>query len=322
MGVRTGAAAQAMIATETTYGTYEVPTRSYEFVSETMKLRVERIDSKGLRGGRRIIGKFAAGKRSAAGDVDFEFSAAGMGLLLQHCLGSDVITGASPVYTHTCTAADLPTSFTLQIGKPDISGTVDPFTYLGCRVTAWEMSLKAGEFLMIKPTIVAQDETTSQTLAAFTDPAVELLSYVGATLTAGGTQVDISDFTFKGDNKLDATRFRLRGAATPKEPFENAFRQYTGTATADFESLTQYNHYVAADELTLAASFQGAPIPGGAGQNFGVTITANVRYNPDMTPVVPGPTLLTQPMGFEVISSGASDAAALTVVITNSDAAA
>lgn len=322
MAVRTGAAAQAMIATETTYGAYQAPTRSYEFVSETMKLKVERIDSKGLRGGRRLIGKWAAGKRSAAGDVDFEFSATGFGLLMEHCLGSDIITGTAPTFTHTCTVADLPVGFTMQIGKPDVDGVVDPFTYLGCRVTSWEMALKAGEFLTIKPSIVAQDETNSQALASFVDPSVELISYVGATLTAGGAQVAVSDFTFKGDNKLDATRFRLRGAATPITPYENAFRQYTGTATADFESLVQYNHYLQAEELTLVATFEGAPIPGGGGQNFGVVITANVRYNPDMTPTVPGPTLLTQPIPFEVISSGASDAAALTVVITNSDATA
>jgi hypothetical protein len=312
-----------MVATEGTYGTYAAPTRSYEMVNETMKLKVERIDSKGLRAGRRMSGKWAPGKRSATGDVGLEFSALGMGLLMQHCLGADNITGpVSTVYTHTCTVADLPVGFTMQIGKPDITGTVQPFTYTGCRVTAWELSMKAGELLMIKPTIVAQNEITTQGLVSFTDPAVQLLTFAGATLTAGGTTVAVSDFTFKGDNHLDAARFRLVGAATPKQPLENAFRDYTGTATADFESLVQYNHYVAADELSLVATFVGAVIPGGGGANYQVVITSNVRYDPDMTPVVPGPSLLTQPIGFSVIGSGATDLAALSVVITNLDAAA
>lgn len=313
-----------MIATEGTYGTYAAPTRSYEMVSESMKLKVERIDSKGLRAGRRMSGKWAPGKRSATGDVDLEFSPTGMGLLLQHCLGADNITGptSTVVYTHTCTVADLPVGFTMQIGKPDITGTVQPFTYTGCRVTAWEMSLKAGELLHIKPTIVAQNEITTTGLVSFTDPAVQLVTFAGATMTAGGVTVAVSDFTFKGDNHLDAGRFRIVGAATPRQPLENAFRDYTGTATADFESLVQYNHYVAADEIALVATFQGALIPSGGGAFYQIVITANVRYDPEMTPVVPGPSLLTQPIGFSVIGSGSTDLAALSAVILNTDVAA
>lgn len=310
-----------MIGTETvTYGAAVTPTRSYEMVQETMKLSIDRIDSKGLRAGRRMVGKWVPGKRFASGDVEFEVSGVGFGLLLQHALGANAVTGASPTYTQTCTVSDLPLSFTMQIGRPDITGTVNPFTYTGCRINTWELSLKAGELLMFKPSIIAADETTGTALATFTDPTIQLLSYVGGVVTCGGVEVDLLDFSFKGDNKLDTSRFRLRNNYAIKQPIENSWREFTGQLTADFEGLTQYNHFVNGDELSMVATFAGAAIPGGAGSKYQVVVTANVRYDGETTHV-PGPSVLQQPIPVKVVDDTATDAAALSVVYTTTDAA-
>lgn len=317
-----GLAAQFMYATEAgAYGVYTPPTRSVEMVSESLKLSIDRIESKGLRAGRRLVGKWLPGKRSIGGDVDCEVSGTGFGLMFQHMLGSNVVTGAGPVYTQTCTPAQLPQGFTAQVGRPDLGGVIDPFTYLGCRINTWELSVKNGELLMLKIAVVGQDETTAQALGVFADPAVILMSYAGGSISLGGVSTNLVDFTLKGDNKLDAARFRLRGAATPLQPLENSWREYTGTVTADFEALTQYNHYVNGDEFTMVATFNGPPIPAGGGLFYSVTITANVRYDGD-TPSVAGPALLTQPLPFAVSGSGATDAAALSLVYTTTDAAA
>jgi hypothetical protein len=323
--IHSGLASQLIIAEEVTYGTFVTPTRSLELVSESMKTNIERIESKGLRAGRRVVGKWLPGKTSSVGDIDLEVNGIGFGMLFKHCFGTDTITGPTDTvkYTHTMSPTDLPVGLSMQIGKPSIDGTVQPFSYAGCRVNTWELSLKAGELLMLKASIVAQSEVSNSgsiPLAVYSDPAIHLLSFVGATVTCGGVEVDLTDFTFKGDNKLDATRFKLRGAATIKQPLENSWRDYTGTLAADFESMVQYNHFIAGDELSVVATFVGALIPGGTTSTYGVTLTANVRYDGD-TPVVNGPGLLGLTIPVKVSASGSTDAAAISLVYSTSDAA-
>ncbi len=318
--VRSGLGGQLMYADESTYGTFVAPTKSLEMVSETLKLTIERIDSKGLRAGRRLVGKWQPGKRSAGGDVDLEVAGTGFGGLLKHCLGGIATTGAGPAYTHTATVDALPVGFTAQVGRPDVTdGTVHPFTYLGCRVNTWDLSVKAGELLMLKPAVVAMDETLAQSLGTFSDPAGPLLSYVGGAITVGGTEVDLLDFAFKGDNKLDGARFRLRGDARIKQPLENSWREISGVLTADFEGLTQYNHFVNADEVSLVATFDGPLIVGGGGAFYSVVITANIRVD-GQTPNVAGPAILTQPLQVKVVGSGATDALAFSAAYTTTDA--
>lgn len=313
-----------MIAPEVTYGTYVAPTRSLELVSESMKTSIERIESKGLRAGRRVVGKWYPGKTTSAGDLDFEVNGIGYGMVFQHCLGTDTITGPTDtvLYTHTMSPTDLPPSFTMQIGKPSVDGTVNPFNYTGCRVNTWELGMKAGELLSLKLGVVGQAEsyTAQHALVAYTDPAIHLMSFVGAAVTCGGTGVDLTDFTFKGDNKLAVDRFRLRNAATIKQPLENSWREYTGTLTADFESMVQYNHFVNGDELSVVATFVGSLIAGGTTSTYGVTLTANCRYDGE-TPTVSGPNLTGLTLPVKVSASGATDAGAISLVYLTSDSA-
>jgi hypothetical protein len=320
-GPGTGLQAQCAIVTEAAFGTYLAPTRMMEFVSESMKLSIKRIVSKGLRAGRRLEGVWLPGETSAAGDVTHEFSAVGMGLLLQHCIGgTPAKTGSAPTFTYTFTPGDLPVSATMQLGKPTISGVVEPFSYTGCRVNTWELALKAGELLTLKPSWVAANETTAQPLVTWTDPGPQLLSFVGGSVSVGGTSVNVADFSIKGDNKLDATRFRVGAGANPKQQLENSWREITGTFTADFESLTQYALYQNASEMALTLLFNGAAIPSGGGSLYNLAITTEIRYEGD-TPTVAGPAALTQPLTFAVVGDGASDAAAFSAVLTTSDTA-
>jgi hypothetical protein len=126
------------------------------------------------------------------------------------------------------------------------------------------------------------------------------------------------DFTLKGNNGLATDRFRIRNAATIKQPLENNFRDYTGQVTADFESLTQYNHYVNADEVALSMTFAGAAIAGGGGAKYQLVVTGNMRFDGD-TPTVGGPSLLQQPLAFKCIASGGTDGSAVTFAYTTTD---
>src|ERR1019366_847536 len=184
MGVGSGEAAQLMVSEESVFGTYVPVTRSYEFVNETIKRKVERLESKGLRAGRRVLlsNRWVSGKDSSGGDILMELNSVGMGLWLKHMFGGMATTGSTPAYTHTAKPGDLPTSLSVQVGRPSIDGTVNAFSYTGCRIPSWELSLKAGEIVQAKLAIAAQAESVAQTLGTFDDTAVGVpLTFVGGT---------------------------------------------------------------------------------------------------------------------------------------------
>jgi hypothetical protein len=388
-----GLAAQLGIAEEIAYGTYVAPARYLDLVKEKVALTVKRIESQGLRAGRRVLltQQWAPGERSAKGTIDTELANVNQGVLWKYMFGSisaslgrvtsadgtgtislPGLTSASAAFTQAdvgrpitgtgiaalttilsvtnattvvlsanltstittsvltigavganqflAVPADLTgLSTTIQIGRPDITAVVRPFSYLGCKFTSWTLACKAGEIAKLSLDVVAQDETTSQSLGVASYPALMVpLTFVGGTVTVGGVVLPVKDFTLKGDNKLDDARFFLRGAATPLEPLENAWREYTGSITVDFNSLTQYANYTSGAEMALVLTFLGGQI-GATGQFYSVNIVANIRYDGD-TPEVAGPQILSMMHPFKCTAPGASDTSAIQARIVTGDA--
>lgn len=168
MAVGSGLSASFGIAQETTPGTPVAVTRFFEFDSEGMALKKHTAQGAGLRGGglvkranRRILVA-----REAAGDVNFNPPTAGLGLVLQHMLGSFGVTPTSiggGLYRQVHNIGPLAgKTFTTQIVKPDTTGVLAPqaFTYPGCKVTDWEVSVAQHSEVKLKLTIDAFDEAT------------------------------------------------------------------------------------------------------------------------------------------------------------------
>ena len=92
------------IARETTYGTAVAPAARYEVTAESLKLDIERIDSKAL--GKRYLSTWAPGKRNVEGDIEMEIPSKDFGRWLRAATGAAPTTSAnSPVsgtYTHIC----------------------------------------------------------------------------------------------------------------------------------------------------------------------------------------------------------------------------
>jgi hypothetical protein len=308
---------QLVIVDEVTYGTYVAPTRAYEFTTENFKFEIERIESAGLRAGRRIQHRWAPGIQRVSGGFEMEFPATSSALFLNHVFGLGVIAGADP-YTHTYDGTNSldGTSFTMQVGKPDLAGTVQPFSYLGCKVTEAEFSANVNEYLMLKPTIYAGVEDTTETLVTATyatglDPFV----FTEGVLTIAASEICVRDFSFTVNNNLAVDRhFVCASGEIPKEPVENGLQEITGSFTADFEDLVQYNRYVNGTEAAMVLTFtQGTDT---------FVVTMNTRFD-GSTPNVSGPELLELPVEFRVVGTvDGSDAAAFTAVLTNGDAAA
>ena len=314
MAIGSGILASLGYAKEPTAGTREVPDHFVEHVSEAMVLDQKKIRSTGLAAGRRTLKAFTNGNSSVGGSVQMELVPEGIGELLELCMGGLVTAGAGP-YTHTLTPGDLATG-TFQFGRPSTDGTVNVFEYIGCMVTDWTLSCDAtgdGSMIEFSFNLTGKSEDTGQSLATVVYPTITARwSSVQASLTVAGTAYCVNSFTLSGDNGID-TDFKAC-AATAGQPDirESGLRAYTGSLTADFDGLAQYNRYLGTDQSALVIVIDDG--------TSDLTITTNVMYT-GSTPTVSGPEVLKQESPFECLSV-TSDAAAITMVLTNGDSAA
>lgn len=311
-----GIGGQIGLAAESVYGTFVAPTRWFEFNSESLHLERERIESAGIRAGRRVLHRWAAGVQRVTGDIEMELGAVGFGIIWSHILGSNVTTGAGP-YTHTATPGDLAgKSLSVQVGRPDISGTVRAFSYLGCKVASAQLACSVNEYAMLTLSLYGAHEDTAQALGTASYPAAYApFVFTSGSLTLAASAFDVKECSLSIDNGLAIDRHFIRATTPerPKEPLEADRRAITGELTADFIDLTAYNRFVNGTEAALVLLFNS----GAASQ---LQITMNVRFD-GTTPNIGGADLLEQPLPFKAVSA-TSDAAAITVVTTNSDSTA
>ncbi len=317
MAIRTGLNAQLGVALETTFGTYVAPARWFEFTAESITREQERMESKGIRAGTRVLrsDRWVLGKKTIGGDMGFEVVTSGLGVFLEHAMG-DVVTvnDLATAFTHTFTPGDLPVGFTAQVGIPDTTaaGTVHPFSWTGCQIEAFKIRGAVDEIGEFGITIVAQEETTAQTLGAPTYPTNEPLGFVEASLEIAASPVDVRAVEFNGANNLVTGRHKL-GTPLAEEALEGSdLREYTGTIDAHFETLAAYNRFVNGTEAALDFKFEGAVIE--TGHPFTLQVLANVRFDGE-TPQVSGMDEVVQNLPYKVV-----DESALSIVYKTTDA--
>jgi hypothetical protein len=312
MTAHSGIDASLGIVDEVTYGTYVAPTRWLPFLTESLGLQQERNESAGLRSGQKYdrTDQWQTGKRRASGAISMELGNKGFGLLFKHCLGTIATTTDGAGKKHTATPGDLfGKSFTVQVGTPEATaGTVDPFSYMGCKVADWGISQALDGFPMLNLTVDAQDESTSQSLAAVSSPAeTELLHWSGCVVNVGGSAFDALSFDFTQNNGLNVDRHHLRGARLKKEPVEAGKRQATGTITAEYEGLTAYNRFVNGTTATIVATWTAVSTYDTA-KPFKLVLTLqNCRFD-GTSPDVQGPGVVQQSLPFKVLDDGTNPA--------------
>ena len=314
MATASGIDAQVGISAESAFGTYTTPTRFFEFTEESMKFEKERIESKGIRVGRRVLHRWAAGVQRVTGDITQEFAPQGAALLLSHIFGTKNTTGTGP-YTHTFTPGPLDNkSLTVQIGRPNIAGTVVPFSYTGCSITDFEFACSVNEYLTLKTSLYGANESTSETLATASYPAnFSPFVFTHGSISIASSAYDVTEISISGANNLKTDRHFI-SATTPAQPriaLESGIREYTGSLSSDFVSTAAYNRFVNGTEAALALTFN-------AGSSAQLIFTMNVRYDGE-TPTVSGAEILEQSLPFKAVS-GTSDADAITVQLINADA--
>lgn len=312
---------QIGLAEESTWGTIVTPTRFVEFVSESLEKRKTIATSNGIRSGRRYGG---SGRRiarhDAGGQITVEVARAGFGVFFKHLLGNVVTANpVGTVYTHTITPGTLlGKGLTIQKGieKPD--GTVQAFTYEGCKVVAAELSIAQDGLLMCTFDIDSQQETTATALASATYTTPVVFTYSEGTLKKDTVAVASvrSVPSLRIQNNLNVERFFLGNTGLKEEPINTPFDVLNGSLDVEFRNLTDfYNAFSADTELELELGFVGGVIEGAHNYEFKVTLT-NVRLEGE-TPKITGPELVYQSIPFVGLDDATNPA--VTVFIKTTD---
>lgn len=313
MPVGAGLSGQAMIAEESTWGTAVTVTRAYEILGENIKGgEPERIESEGIRADQRVIRSddWTPGTKRVSGPIKFELSTKNVALLLKHALGGLSTSGAGP-YTHTLTPGTLTgKGLTIQVGRPSSDGTVQPFTFNGCKVTSWELEFELDQIVKLTLEVVGKDQTTGTALATASYTASNnLFAFTHGALTIAGSAVKVKAGTIRGENPLNTDRLFL-GDTTINEPIENGRREYTFDLETEFESLTALGRVTAGTEAALVLAFTRS--------TDSVTFTANARFDEGM-PALEGFDVLEQPLSGKLVATGA-DSTALSIAVVSSEA--
>lgn len=312
MAIPSGLDAQFGFKAESTYGTAVVVDRFCPLVEESVSHEIERLESGGILTGARVLRsqQWAAGAETIEGDLGFEVYDRSIGLFFTHMFGTVNTSGAGP-YTHTFSPGTLTgKSLTVQIGRPDTSGTVRAFTLAGCKITSWEIACSAGEIATLGLSIVAKSSTTATALASASyASSIAPMVFTGGSVTIGGSAVNAKGFTLSGDNALDTDR-RFLGTGQMAEPLEAGLRTYEGTVDLEFADLTQYARFTGGTEAAIVLALaKGAAT---------ATITLNARFDANAPAVGSRDGLVMQGVPFKAVGAS-TDAGAITAVLVNTD---
>lgn len=309
-----GLQAQFGVVAETTYGTAVTVTRFYPLVNESMSQQIARLESGGIIAGARVLRseQWDAGDIVVSGDVGLELYQQHTALLFEHMLGTITSSATGGVATHTVTPGDLSgSSLTMQIGKPDVAGTVQPFTYAGVKIQSWELAVAAGEIVTLGLTCIAQTETTGISLAtaSYGTNAGRPFTYTHGAVSISGSDVCVRGLTVGGENMLADDR-RCVGQQYVDEPLETDLRTFQGTATLEFNGLTQYQRFVNGTEAPIVLALS-------ASASAKATFTLNARFD-GVTPAVADKGIIVQDVPFKCIASTTQDSSALSLTLVNS----
>ena len=283
---------QVGLGEESTVGTAVTPTRFLEVTDESLKFSIDRVESKSLRTGRRVLSTtgWAANKQTVDGNLGFEVGSAGFGLLFKHMLGASATTTVTgSVKKHSATVGTLDgKGLTAEVVRTDVTGTKHKFVYAGNKVDGWELKGAAGEFLDLSLTLDGWSETaTADSGTTATYPTQSPLVYTGATISiAGSTVANVKGFSLKGDNIIAKDRYMLSptGISQVEQVEAGGLRKYDGQLDCEWSGLTQYQRFTAGTLASVSIVYQTATVL--SGSTYGsVTVTLpNVRFDGE-TPV-------------------------------------
>lgn len=352
MAFGSGLSGQFMTVAEATVGTPVTVATTYEILSETFAYNPTFLEGMGLKVGQ----AYPRQSRSITSQVDvnggvvLEHGDRGhYGLQWKHAIGSAltapvVATGAAYKQIHT-PGIKTGLSQTVQVGRPQTSGTVTPFTYNGVKTTDWSFSCTDAQIAQLSLTMDGWNEATATALAtaaytsnvqnfSFRDCTVFKLGGTAST-TAGETTISTgvqvasiaTGVTITGTTPMDVGRFGLGNAGVKKEQLENAFQAITGTLDLEFSSLSEiYAQFKAGTYTPMQIDFSHFDLAGNdangvaAGPNPYLLsfIMPSVKFKLGQ-PQLAGPDTVKMKADFEAYDDGSGTNPVLQVKLVSTD---
>jgi hypothetical protein len=357
--VGSGLATQFMATAEATFGVAPslASARSYEIKSETLELKKNTVQGQGLAAGRlydrtkrRVLTTF-----DVNGGTTLDLPTRQLAFWLQYMVGSFGQTLATPTQVGSSgiyksvhqgiggqqtTGGQLGHSMTIQKGVPAIDGTVQPFTYVGCKVSDWDLKCAVNAIAELSLTFDGRNELAGAgnsdplnvsvpMLGTFAIPTTglgeglfhfrEATVYTGGTPTYGSGLVSLSGATAAGNIKdveikhtvkYDNSRFFLGTNGFKGEQIENGFRAMTGSFTVEWLSAeAMYNAFAQDTTTSLELTFVGPTV---STSNYLLDIIIpNIKLDGE-SPKVGGPGVVTQAVPF----TGLDDETTVPIQIT------
>ena len=323
MSIGAGLSSQLGAKKETVYGTAAVPVdKFFEYESEGVNFVRNRVESKGLRAGRTFqsSARVATTTRGGEGPITMEVPIKGFGfwpdLLVQPTITPLVVETTAYKSTYNVGASDADKSATIQVGKPGTAGTVHPFTYEGCVVTAAKLSCAKDGFLMYEQSVDVQDRLTATALATASYTAANdsfhfghcapTVNSVAITDKFESVNIDMS-FARKTD------RWFLGAAGAKAKPITNAYAAGTIEFGGEFKDLSLTSLYDADTIFPVIVSWTHTQLAG-ATAPYSVTVTAAACQMAGDDPNVSGPDVLSQGMKCTVLDDGTNPPLKIEVV--------
>lgn len=305
----TGIASQVGFAAESTWATPVTVTRFLPCSAAPFTLDQPRLEDDGIRTGRLHLHEndFYLGNKMVSGTINTRMYDRDVSLLFQHALGAVSHSGSGP-YVHTITPGDTTgLGLTCQLGIPLASGTVQPFTYNGCKIKAIEINCAKGELATLTVEVMAQDEDTDGTpsLASSSINAVRAYTFVDGSVTLAGSAFKVRSLRWRYENTF-VDDYNV-GSRLTEEPKQSS-ALCTGELLAKW-STAHYARFTGGATSALVLTF--------AVGSYSIAITMNVRYD-GTTPQITGREFVEVSSPFKAV--GSTDAATVTVVITDSQA--
>lgn len=323
MGIFDGA---MLLGAESPYGT--AATLDHAFEAETLggEITKERIDSTGFRAGQQTkrADRTKWVPMGGAGKMAFDVPTKGFNFMLPAFLGpvgAPVQQATSTAYKTTgATTVDGPDyPLTIQLIKPDVTGTLTPFTHVGSVLTDWELSHPLNGNLKFSADWVSAEVRTDIAAGAAAYPADnDTFDWTMAGYTiAGGNFRCTESFNLKAGLGFKTNRICQRQDFRRKQPTRVTLPEFSGELNIEYNGNDVYDAFANDTEVEIVAHWLGPEIE--PGHNYELKITMPLcLIGEGASPEISASStdLPMQKVPFDVYH-GASDA--MTIEITSTD---
>lgn len=343
-----GLSGQIGVAVETTVGTEVTPpTTYYEFLDETFQFTPTWLDGKGLKAGQTFkrVARTVQSRFDVPGGFTIEVTDQGhMGLLFKHAMGSPfstptLIAGSGTAYQQIHTPGPKTgLGLSVQVGRPQTNGVVQPFTYRGVKFSQWDFSCNDNAIAELKFTCNGWQQDTTAALGAatyaagakvfdFADATTFTLGGTvsttgGVTSISGGTALSTvcTGITITHKSPLNDQRYGLGNAGVKKEQIENGIPDITINLDGEFTLRTElYDLLVANTTTALEVDFLHGTA--GTGQPFKLGFIFPAVKIKSAAPNVNGPDILKQTVALEAYDDGSGTNPVCQVMLVSTDTA-